>query len=117
MLPTYAFTQKYRPYILGGDPAQYLGYINALMRLKGGEAAIPALKADLARVTHRSDIDVWDDYQKFGGPVKKATAYEAAVLLAFGLAALLAALFLVGQTVGRYVADSAEDLRVLQAWV
>ena len=47
--------------------------------------------------------------------MKKATSYEAAVLLAFGLAALLAALFLVGQTVSRYVADSAEDLRVLQA--
>jgi hypothetical protein len=85
------------------------------MRLKGGEAAIPAFKADLARVTHRSDIDVWDNYQKFGGPVKKATSYEAAVLLAFGLAALLAALFLVGQTVARYAADTARDLRVLQA--
>jgi hypothetical protein len=115
VLPTYAFTQKYRPYIFGGDPAHSSLYVNALMRLKGGEAAIPAFKADLARVTGRSDIDVWDNYQKFGGPVKKATAYEAAVLLAFGLAALLAALFLVGQTVGRYVADSSEDLRVLQA--
>ena len=85
------------------------------MRLNGGEAAIPAFKADLARVTHRSDIDVWDNYQKFGGPVKKVTSYEAACLLAFGLAALLAALFLVGQTVSRYVADSAEDLLVLRA--
>jgi hypothetical protein len=115
VLPTYAFTQKYRPYIFGADPAHSFLYVNALMRLKGGEAAIRAFKADLAQVTHRSDIDVWDNYQKFGGPVKKATGYEAAVLLAFGLAALLAALFLVGQTVGRYVADTAEDLRVLQA--
>jgi hypothetical protein len=115
VLPTYAFAQKYDQYIVGNDPAHTSVYLNALMRLKGGEAAIPAFKADLARVTHRSDIDVWDNYQKFGGPVKKATSYEAAVLLAFGLAALLAALFLVGQAVGRYVADSAEDLRVLQA--
>jgi len=115
VLPTYAFTQKYSRYIFGNDPARTSVYVNALMRLNGGEAAIPAFKADLARVTHRSDIDVWDNYQKFGGPVKKATSYEAAVLLAFGLAALLAALFLVGQTVSRYVADSAEDLRVLQA--
>ena len=115
VLPTYAFTQKYSQYLFGSDLARTSVYVNALMRLNGGEAAIPAFKADLARVTHRSDIDVWDNYQKFGGPVKKATSYEAAVLLAFGLAALLAALFLVGQTVSRYVADSAEDLRVLQA--
>ena len=115
VLPTYAFTQKYSQYLFGSDLARTSVYVNALMRLNGGEAAIPAFKADLARVTHRSDIDVWDNYQKFGGPVKKATSYEAAVLLAFGLAALLAALFLVGQTVSRYVADSAADLRVLQA--
>ena len=115
VLPTYAFTQKYSQYIFGSDLAHTSVYVNALMRLNGGEAAIPAFKADLARKTQRSDIDVWDNYEKFGGPVKKATSYEAAVLLAFGLAALLAALFLVGQTVSRYVADSAEDLRVLQA--
>ena len=115
VLPTYAFTQKYSPYLLGNDPAHTSVYINALMRLKGGEAAIPAFKADLARVTGRSDIDVWDNYQKFGGPVLKGTGYEAAVLLAFGVSALLAALFLVGQTVARYAADTAEDLRVLQA--
>ncbi len=115
VLPTYAFTQKYSPYLLGNDPAHTSVYINALMRLKGGEAAIPAFKADLARMTGRSDIDVWDNYQKFGGPVLKGTSYEAAVLLAFGVSALLAALFLVGQTVARYAADTAEDLRVLQA--
>jgi hypothetical protein len=33
--------------------------INALVRLKGGETAIPAFKRDLARVSGRSDIDVW----------------------------------------------------------
>jgi FtsX-like permease family len=115
VLLNYAFTEKYRQYILGGDPAHSSVYVNALMRLKGGEAAIPAFKADLARVTHRSDIDVWDNYGKFGGPVKKATNYEALVLLAFGVAALLAALFLIGQTVARYAAETAEDLRVLQA--
>ena len=41
--------------------ARTAGYINALVRLKGGAAAIPAFRADLARVTGRSDIDVWNN--------------------------------------------------------
>ena len=32
-------------------------YINALVRLRGGEAAIPAFRAALAKVTGRDDID------------------------------------------------------------
>jgi len=114
VLPTYAFTQKYRADVVGSDPAHTASYTNALIRLKGGAAAIPAFKAGLARVTGRSDVDVWDDYDKFGAQIRKGTGYEAAVLLAFGLAALLAALFLVGQTIARYAADTAQDLRVLQ---
>jgi hypothetical protein len=115
IMPTYAFVRKYQPDIVGGNPAQTADYSNALIRLRGGEAAIPAFKADLARVTGRSDIDVWDNAVQIGGPIRKATGYEAVCLLAFGLAALLAALFLVGQTIGRYASGAAEDLRVLQA--
>ena len=47
---------------------QRTAYINALVRLKGGDAAIPAFRADLARVTGRSDIDVWNNREFFGGP-------------------------------------------------
>ena len=90
-------------------------YINALIRLKGGEAAIPAFRAALARVTGRHDIDVWDNSEKFGDPVRRVTAYEAACLLAFGLAALAAALFLIGQSVARYTSATVPDLQVLQA--
>jgi hypothetical protein len=115
VLPSYAFTQKYRSDILGPDPGHSPSYINALITLKDGAAAVPRFKADLARVTGRSDIDVWDIDSYIGGPVRKATGYEAACLLAFALAALLAALFLVGQAVARYAAGGAENLRVLQA--
>ena len=90
-------------------------YVNALIRLKGGEAAIPAFRAALARVTGRHDIDVWDNSEKFGDPVRRVTAYEAACLLAFGLAALAAALFLIGQSVARYISATVPDLQVLQA--
>ncbi len=90
-------------------------YINALVRLKGGAAEIPAFRADMARVTGRSDIDVWNNLVFFGDPVRRVTEYEAASLLAFGLAALLAAIFLVGQSVARYTSDTVADLQVLQA--
>ncbi len=115
IMPTYAFVQKYRPDIIGNDPANTADYTNALIRLKGGEEAIPAFKADLAKATGRSDIDVWDNWAQVGGPIVKSTGYEAAWLLAFGVAALLAALFLVGQAIARYATGTADDLRVLQA--
>jgi len=113
-LPSYAFFQKYRADILGpgSNPPTY---VNALIRLAGGEAAIPAFRADLARVTGRSDIDVWDNYAAFGGPVKRVSAYEAACLLAFGLAALLAALILIGQAVARYASAVVAELLLLRA--
>jgi len=90
-------------------------YINALVRLKGGTAAIPAFRADLARVTGRSDIDVWNNLVYFGDPLRRVTGYEAACLLAFALAALVAAFFLVGQSVARYTSSTVVDLQVLQA--
>ncbi len=42
------------------------------------------------------------------------SAYEAVCLLAFGLAALAAALFLIGQSVARYTSATVADLQVLQ---
>jgi len=103
---------KYKANIFG-DNGQ--NYINALIRLKGGEAAIPAFRADLARVSGRSDIDVWKNRENFGNTVERITGYEAACLLAFALAALVAALFLVGQSVARYTSATVADLQVLQA--
>src|SRR4029077_1271545 len=68
-----------------------------------------------ARVTGRRDIDVWDNAVNFGNPVHRITGYEAACLLAFAIAALAAALFLVGQAVARYVSATVADLQILQA--
>jgi hypothetical protein len=112
LLPSPALLARYRANLMGsrGDT-----YINALVRLKGGVAAIPAFRADLARVTHRSDIDVWNNYVDFGGPAKRVSAFEAACLLAFGLAALTAAVFLIGQSVARYISTTVADLQLLRA--
>ena len=112
VLPSPALFTHYRANIMGTTGR---AYINALVRLKGGAAAIPAFRADLARVTGRSDIDVQNNLVAIGGPIRKVTGYEAACLLAFGLAALVAAFFLVGQAVARYTSATVVDLRVLQA--
>ncbi len=90
-------------------------FVSALVRLSGGVKALPAFRADLARVTGRSDIDIWNDVVDFGGPARSVSGVEAACLLAFGVAALVAALFLVGQSVARYVSSTMTDLQLLRA--
>jgi hypothetical protein len=114
VLPTYALLTRYRADIMGGA-SNSPTYLNGLIRLAGGEAAIPAFRADLARVTGRSDIDMLDENIWIGDPARTLTGYEAACLLAFGLAALLAALVLVGQSVARYASAAVAELLVLRA--
>jgi FtsX-like permease family len=112
VVPSPALMAHYRASIMGVHDN---GLINALVRLKGGPATIPRFRADLARVTRRSDIDVWGNLASFGVPARKVTGYEAACLLAFGLAALAAAFFLVGQSVARYSSATVPDLQLLRA--
>jgi hypothetical protein len=107
------------PAIYATYPKNFIGakgevYINALVRLRGGEAALPAFRADLARVTGRSDIDVWNNAD-MARHTRDVNDFEAKCLLAFGLAALVAALFLVGQSVARYSAATMGDLGALRA--
>ena len=112
VLPSPALFTHYRANIMGTTDQLF---VNALVRLKGGAAEIPAFRADLSRVTGRSDIDVWNNAATIGDPIRKVTGYEAACLLAFALAALVAAFFLVGQSVARYTSSTVVDLQVLQA--
>ena len=80
----------------------------------GAASALPAFRADLARVSGRSDIDIRNNVVDFGGPARRVLGVEAACLLAFGVAALVAALFLVGQSVARYVSSTMTDLQLLR---
>jgi hypothetical protein len=89
-------------------------YINALVRLRGGEGALPAFEQHLAQVTRRHDIDVWN-FPRMMRDAQRSFTFQARSLLAFGVAALVAALLLVGQAVTRYAAASVADLQVLQA--
>lgn len=89
-------------------------YINALVRLRGGEADLPKFRADLAALTGRNDIDVVSAAAQARNEQRTA-AFEARCLVAFAVAALLAALFLVGQAIARYAASSTVELQTLRA--
>jgi hypothetical protein len=102
---------NYRENLVG---AQNLVFINAMVRLHGGEAAIPAFKEDLARVTGRTDIDVWNMYEALRHQ-EGVTGFEANALFAFALAAGVAAVFLVGQSMARYSNATVAELHVLRA--
>ena len=111
LVPSPGLLTHYRANLMGRHDSTY---INALVRLSGGAAGIPAFRADLARVTGRSDIDVWNNYVDFGVPVRQLSNFEAASLLGFGLAALAAAVVLIGQSVARYISATVADLQLLR---
>jgi hypothetical protein len=102
------------PQNIVGPPGRSLNYVNALVRLHGGEAALPQLSKDLTRITGRSDIDILNLVQG-ERDAQHHIAFESRCLLAFGIAAFVAALFLVGQAIARYAAASTEELQTVRA--
>ncbi|MEN3357591.1 MAG: putative transport system permease protein [Mycobacteriales bacterium] len=109
LVPTPALLRRYRPNLLDRT-----SWSDGLVRLRGGEAALPAFTARLAALTGRSDINVQNmaEQQRHR---QRAAAFEARWLLAFGAAAFVAALVLIGQALVRYVGASLADLQVLRA--
>ncbi len=109
--PTPAFTERYRANLLGAGRQIY---INALVRLRDGEADLPRFTSDLTRVTGRHDIDVWNNADQIRHAAK-VTGFESDVLMALAAAAAAAATVLIGQTLSRYSAASVSDLQALRA--
>ncbi|GAA1309806.1 hypothetical protein Psi02_41090 [Planotetraspora silvatica] len=110
VLPSSALVTRYRDNLIGQS-----SFVNALVRLKGGADDVESFRAGLAAASGRNDIDVWDIDVKFHEPRRQLNHFEAISLAAFGLAALAAAIVLVGQSVARYAAATAADLHVLRA--
>ncbi|GAA4570928.1 ABC transporter permease [Planotetraspora kaengkrachanensis] len=110
VLPSSALVAKYHDNLIG-----QISFVNALVRLKGGTDDVESFRAGLAAASGRNDIDVWDIDAKFQEPRRQLNHFEAISLTAFGLAALAAAIVLVGQSVARYAAATAADLHVLRA--
>jgi ABC-type lipoprotein release transport system permease subunit len=88
--------------------------INALVRLDGGAADVPQFREDLAELTGRRDIEFFD-LAAMADHAADVAGFEADALLAFAAAALIAAVFLIGQSVVRYVSTASQDLQVLAA--
>jgi FtsX-like permease family/MacB-like periplasmic core domain len=99
----------YRPNLLNS-----ITPTNALVRLRGGAAAVPAFTDHLAALTGRTAVYVRNLADE-GGHRQRVDAFEARWLLAFGLAALLAAVVLIGPALWRYVGAGRADLRLLRA--
>jgi FtsX-like permease family len=110
------------PWVVAHYPASTLGpargphaftFVNALVRLRGGEAAIPRFSRDMARVTGRTDIDVLDlQAQMQAGD--RQIVFESRCLIALAGAAFVAALFLIGQSLARYASVGAGDLQIMR---
>ncbi|MDQ2749298.1 MAG: FtsX-like permease family protein [Actinomycetota bacterium] len=96
-----------------GDPENPI-YVNAWVRLRGGEAGLPQLRRDIARVSGRSDIDIVDvpDLLRAG---QRSIVFESRCLIAFAAAVLAAAFVLIGQAIGRYAAASTAELHTMRA--
>jgi ABC-type lipoprotein release transport system permease subunit len=107
---TFAFTETYRKNLAGttGDKA----IVNAMVRLRAGAAGIPAFQQELDQVAGHpvETLNVVADEHSF----RETTTFEAVGLAAFALAAFLAAVVLVGQTVVRFVIGATADLGVLR---
>ena len=89
--PSPALTTTYAASILGDqkNPAD-LSYVNALVRLRGGESAIPAFRKAFVQTTRRPDIDIWN-LPAQQQDVQRHIVFEARCLLAFAFVALVAA--------------------------
>jgi hypothetical protein len=111
VLPSPALFAQHRASFVG---AHDVGWVNALVRLRNGRAGLPEFRADLARITHRNDIDIWDNLGGFGVGAQQVDSFEAACMLAFGLAALVAAIFLLGQSIARYTWATVAELQLLR---
>jgi ABC-type lipoprotein release transport system permease subunit len=111
LLTSPGLVAQYEANLLG---ASGQGIVNAVVRLDGGEAALADFKAGLERVSGRSDIALWNLAEE-ARHVRDVTDFEADALLAFAMAAGVAAAFLVGQAVVRFAAATAADVDLLSA--
>lgn len=108
---TAAFYDRYRPNLMGANERIP---VNAYLRLRNGAADLPRFKADLARLSGRTDIDIWDRRDQVAD-IRRTTDFERTALLAFAGAVLAAAAFLIGQSIARSAASAVTEVQVLRA--
>lgn len=106
---TEAFTARYADDLV--PPGA--GYVNALVRLEGGRAAIDELSRQVDQLAGRP-VEVMD-VSLFVHSVRTATGLESTALLAFAVTAGLVVVVLGGIWVSRATSASADSLPVLSA--
>ncbi|GAA0988230.1 hypothetical protein GCM10009555_069400 [Acrocarpospora macrocephala] len=106
---TIAFAERYHAAMMKGSG----GVANAIIRLTGGESALPEFRQAFAKLTGRDDVEILD-LAMMARKSAQANTFEAAILGGMALAALVCALALTGQAVTRYVTGSAGNLAVLR---
>jgi hypothetical protein len=111
LIPSPGLLARYRDNFLGRAGMVPL---NAIVRLRGGEAALPRFRADVARVGGLPGIQILDRGE-VARHYRSVTGFESSCLLALGLAAFLAGLVLAGQAITRHVSASGGELRALGA--
>ena len=115
IIPSPYVVAHYRANTIGDTrAAESRDFVNALVRLRGGEADIPRFRQEMTRVTGRSDIDIWDLPAQYADAQRQIT-FESRCLLALAGAALVAALFLLGQTLARSAAAATGELQIMSA--
>jgi hypothetical protein len=116
VFPSPALVAKYHDNTIGAgtNPKNLYNFVSALVRLRGGEASLPAFQAAVSRIQPGLEIEFSNLLDQWRGAQREAS-FEARCLLAFGVAALIAALFLVGQALARYTGGSTSELRSLRA--
>jgi ABC-type lipoprotein release transport system permease subunit len=110
LVPSAGLTATYRANLVGGGAGGE--YINAVVRLRGGEASVAAFRDAAAEVYPKIEVVNLLDEQR---QAQQASTFESRCLLAVGGAALIATLFLVGPAIVRYTAAAAPDLHTMRA--
>jgi hypothetical protein len=90
------------------------GSLGALVRLRRGDADLPAFQQHLSAIAGRRDVTI-RALSEFAHRHRHSTTYEAAWLLAFAAAAAAASALLIGQALARHVAFTVADLQRLAA--
>ena len=109
LIPSPGLYARYKANLAGPNT-----FVNALARLHDGPAGIERFKQQLATVTGREDIDVWNLAEQ-QAHAQDVTGFEARSLLAFALAVVVASLVLVGQAVTRFTAGVRGDIETMRA--
>ena len=91
------------------------GVLSALVRLRDGAAGIDALRAELSKYNTDADTPQVDVLDRGGDTerIRDVAMFQSGFLLVFALAAFVAAVAMVGQSIARYTASSIADLYVL----